>query len=155
MRINLITIGRKMPNWISTGIEHYQKQLPSHYHFTITAIDSQSRKSDSTEKTKELESKLILEAANESTILIAFDEMGSQQSSKVIAKSIENWQLQSENVALIIGGADGLSPELKKKCHHLWGLSNLTLTHSMARLLVVEQIYRGFSLISNHPYHRE
>ena len=78
MRINLITIGRKMPNWISTGIEHYQKQLPSHYHFTITAIDSQSRKSDSTEKTKELESKLILEAAKESTILIAFDEMGSQ-----------------------------------------------------------------------------
>ena len=106
MRINLITIGRKMPNWISTGIEHYQKQLPSHYHFTITAIDSQSRKSDSTEKTKELESKLILEAAKESTILIAFDEMGSQQSSKVIAKSIESWQLQSENVALIIGGAD-------------------------------------------------
>ena len=155
MRINLITIGKKMPNWISTGIEHYQKQLPSHFHFIITTIDSQSRKSDSNEKTKELESKLILEVAKESTILIALDENGRQQSSKVIAKSIENWQLQSENVALIIGGADGLSPELKKKCHHLWGLSNLTLTHSMARLLVVEQIYRGFSLISNHPYHRE
>ena len=155
MRINLIAIGKKMPSWISTGIEHYQKQIPSHYHFTITTLDSQNRKSNSTEKTKDLESKLLLEAANGSSILIALDEIGKQKTSKEIAKSIEDWQLQSESISLIIGGADGLSSELKKNCHHLWGLSNLTLTHSMARLLVVEQSYRGFSLMSNHPYHRE
>jgi len=56
---------------------------------------------------------------------------------------------------LIIGGADGLSSEIKQKCHQIWGLSNLTMTHSMARLLVVEQVYRGYSLLNNHPYHRE
>ena len=144
-----------MPNWINLGIEHYQKQLPSYYNFKITSLDSQSRKSSSAENSKNLESKLLLEAASESTLLIAFDELGKQQTSKQISKSIESWQLEGENVALIIGGADGLSSEIKQKCHQLWGLSNLTMTHSMARLIVVEQIYRGYSLLNNHPYHRE
>jgi len=155
MRINLITIGKKMPNWINLGIEHYQKQLPSYYNFTITSLDSQSRKSSSAENSKTLEAKLLLEAASESTFLIAFDELGKQQTSKQISKSIESWQLEGESVALIIGGADGLSSEVKQKCHQIWGLSNLTMTHSMARLLVVEQVYRGYSLLNNHPYHRE
>ena len=155
MRINLITIGKKMPNWINLGIEHYQKQLPSYYNFKITSLDSQSRKSSSAKNSKNLESKLLLKAASESTLLIAFDELGKQQTSKQISKSIENWQLEGESVALIIGGADGLSSEIKQKCHQLWGLSNLTMTHSMARLIVVEQIYRGYSLLNNHPYHRE
>jgi len=154
MKINLITVGKKMPDWISHGIEHYKKQLPKHYNFTITAIESQSRKSISPENTKNLEEKLILEAASDSNLLIALDESGKKQTSKELSKSIEKWQHNGDNVALIIGGADGLSSELKQKCNLIWSLSDLTLTHSMARLLVVEQIYRGYSLLSNHPYHR-
>ena len=154
MKINLIAIGKKMPDWISHGIEHYKKQLPKNYNFTITALESQNRKSISAENTKNLEEKLILDAASGSTILIAFDELGKQQSSKELSKSIEKWQLEGDSVAMIIGGADGLSSELKQKCNLIWSLSNLTLTHSMARLLLVEQLYRGHSLITNHPYHR-
>ena len=154
MKINLIAVGKKMPDWISHGIEHYKKQLPKHYNFTITAIESQSRKSISPENTKNLEEKLILDAASNSNLLIALDELGKKQTSKELSKSIEKWQHNGDNVALIIGGADGLSTELKQKCNLIWSLSDLTLTHSMARLLVVEQIYRGYSLLSNHPYHR-
>ncbi len=154
MKINLIAVGKKMPDWISHGIEHYKKQLPKHYNFTITAIESQNRKSISPENTKNLEEKLILEAASDSNLLIALDESGKKQTSKELSKSIEKWQHNGDNVALIIGGADGLSSELKQKCNLIWSLSDLTLTHSMARLLVVEQIYRGYSLLSNHPYHR-
>lgn len=154
MKINLIAVGKKMPDWISHGIEHYKKQLPKHYNFTITAIESQSRKSISPENTKNLEEKLILEAASDSNLLIALDESGKKQTSKELSKSIEKWQHNGDNVALIIGGADGLSSELKQKCNLIWSLSDLTLTHSMARLLVMEQIYRGYSLLSNHPYHR-
>ena len=154
MRINLIAIGKKMPDWISHGIEHYKKQLPKNYNFTITALESQNRKSISAENTKDLEEKLILDAASGSSLLIAFDELGKQQSSKELSKSIEKWQLEGESVAMIIGGADGLSSELKQKCNLIWSLSNLTLTHSMARLLLVEQLYRGHSLMTNHPYHR-
>ena len=154
MKINLIAIGKKMPDWISHGIEHYKKQLPKNYNFTITALESQNRKSISAENTKNLEEKLILDAVSGSTLLIAFDELGKQQSSKELSKSIEKWQLEGESVAMIIGGADGLSSELKQKCNLIWSLSNLTLTHSMARLLLVEQLYRGHSLMTNHPYHR-
>ena len=154
MRINLIAIGKKMPDWISHGIEHYKKQLPKNYNFTITALESQNRKSISAENTKNLEEKLILDAASGSSLLIAFDERGKQQSSKELSKSIEKWQLEGESVAMIIGGAGGLSSELKQKCNLIWSLSNLTLTHSMARLLLVEQLYRGHSLMTNHPYHR-
>ena len=154
MKINLIAIGKKMPDWISHGIEHYKKQLPKNYNFTITTLESQNRKSISAENTKNLEEKLILDAASGSTLLIAFDELGKQQSSKELSKSIEKWQLEGESVAMIIGGADGLSSELKQKCNLIWSLSNLTLTHSMARLLLVEQLYRGHSLMTNHPYHR-
>ena len=154
MRINLIAIGKKMPDWISHGIEHYKKQLPKNSNFTITALESQNRKSISAENTKNLEEKLILDAASGSSLLIAFDERGKQQSSKELSKSIEKWQLEGESVAMIIGGADGLSSELKQKCNLIWSLSNLTLTHSMARLLLVEQLYRGHSLMTNHPYHR-
>ena len=154
MKINLIAIGKKMPDWISHGIEHYKKQLPKNYNFTITALESQNRKSISAENTKNLEEKLILDAASGSTLLIAFDELGKQQSSKELSKSIEKWQLEGDSVAMIIGGADGLSSELKQKCNLIWSLSNFTLTHSMARLLLVEQLYRGHSLLTNHPYHR-
>ena len=154
MKINLIAVGKKMPDWISHGIEHYKKQLPKHYNFTINTIESQSRKSISPENTKNLEEKLILEATSDSNLLIALDESGKKQTSKELSKSIEKWQHNGDNVALIIGGADGLSSELKQKCNLIWSLSDLTLTHSMARLLVVEQIYRGYSLLSNHPYHR-
>ena len=154
MRINLIAVGKKMPEWISEGIEHYKKQLPKNYNFVITSIESQSRKSNSPEMTKSLEAKLILDAASNATLLIAFDELGKQQTSKELSKSIEKWQLNAEDVALIIGGADGLSSEIKQKCMFIWGISNLTLTHSMARLIVIEQIYRGYSLLNNHPYHR-
>ena len=154
MKINLIAVGKKMPDWISHGIEHYKKQLPKHYNFTITSIESQSRKSISPENTKNLEEKLILDAASDSNLLIVLDESGKKQTSKELSKSIEKWQHNGDNVALIIGGADGLSSELKQKCNLIWSLSDLTLTHSMARLLVVEQIYRGYSLLSNHPYHR-
>ena len=143
-----------MPDWIADGIEHYKKQLPKNYNFVITTVDSQSRKSNSPELTKSLEERLILEAASDSTLLIALDEQGKQQTSKELSKSIEKWQLNAESVALIIGGADGLSSELKQKCNLIWGLSSFTLTHSMARLILVEQIYRGYSLLSNHPYHR-
>jgi len=143
-----------MPDWIADGIEHYKKQLPKNYNFIITTIESQNRKSNSPEQTKSLEERLILEAASDSTLLIALDEQGKQRTSKELSKSIEKWQLNAESVALIIGGADGLSSELKQKCNLIWGLSSLTLTHSMARLLLVEQIYRGYSLLGNHPYHR-
>ncbi len=155
MNIKLITIGKKMPDWIQTGINHYQKQLPAQLNFSLITLDAQKRKSKNIEQAKLLEGELILKASKGASLIIAFDEHGQQPSTKIIAQQLNNWQQHGEYVALIIGGADGLSNAVKTHANQLWGLSKLTLPHSMARLLAVEQLYRAHSLLTNHPYHRE
>ncbi len=155
MKIKLIAIGKKMPNWIQTGIIHYQKQLPRELNFNLITVEAQKRKGNNIEKIKELEGELLLKASNDASFIIALDECGRQQSSKMFSNAMQNWQQNGEHVALLIGGADGLGNAVKQHAHQLWGLSNLTLPHAMARLLVLEQIYRAYALLSNHPYHRE
>ncbi|CAC9585660.1 23S rRNA (pseudouridine(1915)-N(3))-methyltransferase (EC 2.1.1.177) [uncultured Gammaproteobacteria bacterium] len=155
VKINLIAIGKKMPDWIQTGVTHYQKQLPRELNFTLTTPEAQKRKGKNIEQIKELEGELLIKASASANLIVAFDEHGKQHSTKEIAKAMKDWQQNGDSVALLIGGADGLSNTIKQQAHQLWGLSNLTLPHSMARLLAVEQIYRAHSLLTNHPYHRE
>ncbi len=155
MKINLIAIGKKMPDWVQSGIDHYQKQLPNSLNFTLVTLEAQKRKGKNITQIKELEGKLLIKASQGSNLVITFDEHGKQHTTKAIAKQLENWQQNGDNVSLLIGGADGLSDGVKKHAQQSWGLSNLTLPHSMARLLAVEQIYRAHSLLNNHPYHRE
>lgn len=151
MQIKLITIGKKMPNWIQTGIEHYQKQITN---FELISIESQKRKSQNSKKTKELEQNLLIKSTKGSNVIIAFDENGKQHSSKSIANFLKISQENNDNIAFLIGGADGLSDDIKKNIS-LWSLSKLTLPHSFARLIAVEQIYRAYSILNNHPYHRQ
>ena len=155
MKINLVVIGKKMPDWIQTGINHYQKQLPTQLNFNLIALEAQKRKGKNIAQIKELEGELILKSVKDSHLVIAFDEHGKQHTTKVIAQNLSDWQQSGDTISLIIGGADGLSDAVKSHANLLWGLSNLTLPHSMARLLAVEQIYRAHSLLTNHPYHRE
>ena len=155
MKISLIVIGKKMPDWIQTGINHYQKQLPDYLNFSLIALEAQKRKGKNIQQIKELEGEIIIKATKGASFIIAFDEHGKQNTTKNIAQQLGNWQQNGENIALIIGGADGLSDGVKNYANQLWGLSNLTLPHSMARLLAVEQLYRSHSLLTNHPYHRE
>ncbi len=155
MKIKLIVIGKKMPDWIQMGINHYQKQLPASLNFELITLDAQKRKGKNINQIKELEGELLIKASQGSSHVIAFDEHGKQNTTKEIAQSVKNWQEDGGAISLLIGGADGLSDACKQHAHQLWGLSNLTLPHSMARLLAVEQIYRAHSLLSNHPYHRE
>lgn len=155
MKIDLVVIGKKMPDWIQTGINHYQKQLPAQLNFSLIALEAQRRKGKNIAQIKELEGELILKAVKGAQLIIAFDERGKQHTTKAIAQNLNNWQQNGEHIALIIGGADGLSDSVKSSANQLWGLSNLTLPHSMARLLAVEQIYRAHSLLTNHPYHRD
>jgi len=88
-------------------------------------------------------------------VIVALDERGEQWSTRDLARRMGEWRDNSQRVALLIGGADGLAQQCRDQAGHLWGLSRLTLPHGMARLLVSEQLYRGWSLLNNHPYHRE
>lgn len=144
-----------MPDWIQTGIYHYQKQLPATLNFSRFTLETQKRKSKNSEQIKELEGELLIKATKDSNLVIALDERGKQYSTKSITSFLSNWQQNGDNVSLLIGGADGLSESVKNTAHQLWGLSNLTLPHAFTRLLAVEQIYRAHSLLNNHPYHRQ
>jgi len=143
MQISLIVIGRKMPDWIQTGINHYQKQLPASINFKMISIEAQKRKGKNINQIKKIEGELLISASKNSNIVIAFDEKGEQHTTKDIAEHLKNWQQNGDKVSLLIGGADGLSSECKGKSSQTWGISNLTLPHSIARLLVVEQLYRA------------
>ena len=155
MKISLIVVGKKTPEWIQSGIKHYQKQLPKAMNFKIVEIESQNRKLKDIQQIKNTEGNLLIDASVGSNMVIAFDEKGTQQSTKDLAKYLIKWQQTGDNVSLLIGGADGLSDDCKSNANNIWSLSKLTLPHLVARLIVVEQLYRANSLIINHPYHRD
>lgn len=140
--IKIIAIGTKMPNWINDGINHYLKQLKNTQIITI-------KNSDKIKENKEL-----LKRINNKNYTIALDEKGSNLSSLDFADKINNLIGKNE-INFIIGGADGLTSEVKDKVNFTLSLSKATMPHTLARLVLVEQIYRAFSINNNHPYHRE
>ena len=103
---------------------------------------------------QEAEAKRILEAAGK-CYLIALDERGQEVTTLQLADKMTTWLAGGKDIALIIGGADGLHPSIKQKADWLWSLSKLTLPHGMVRILLTEQLYRAHTVIQNHPYHRE
>ena len=155
MKINIIAIGKKLPEWISNGIHHYEKQLPKHLNFKIIQLEPQNRKKQNISKVKEIEGEMLLKEAENSNILIAMDEHGQQKSTIELKDSLDQWSQNGDNVSIIIGGADGLSLKCLEASSENWALSRLTLPHSMARLLITEQLFRAYTLTINHPYHRE
>jgi 23S rRNA (pseudouridine1915-N3)-methyltransferase len=96
----------------------------------------------------------IREAIPKQTLIIALDERGKDMSTEGLAKELQGWRQNGKDVCLLIGGADGLDAELKKEANALIRLSSLTLPHAMARVLLVEQLYRAWTILQNHPYHR-
>ena len=156
MQIDLIAVGKRMPDWIESGIKEYKKRLPKQINFNLIEIAPAVRsKSDNAENYKQKEEIKILEAVSPDSIIIALDEHGRLISSQSLADQLQNWIDNQQHVCLIIGGADGLSKTILKKAHHTWSLSKMTLPHGLVRVIMVEQLYRAWTITQNHPYHRE
>ncbi len=144
-----------MPNWVETGCAEYTKRMPREASIEIIYIKPEKRAAgNSTENIQLLEAKRILEAIGKD-YCIALDERGQEVTTLQLADKFKDWQSSGRDIALIIGGADGLHASVKQKADWLWGLSKLTLPHAMVRVLLAEQLYRAHSVITNHPYHRE
>jgi 23S rRNA (pseudouridine1915-N3)-methyltransferase len=141
--INIIAIGTKMPKWIDDGINHYLKQMPN---TKIISIKNSNKNQENAELIKKIDNK---------SYIIALDEKGKNLSSLEFAGKIGDLQEQYNNIVFLIGGADGLTLGLKNKVHLILSLSRATMPHSLARLVLVEQLYRAKTIINNHPYHRE
>lgn len=155
MKLRIISVGHKMPSWVETACAEYTKRMPREATVEIIDIKPEKRAAgNSTENIQLIEAKRILEAIGKD-YCIALDERGQEVTTLQLADKFKDWQASGRDIALIIGGADGLHTTVKQKADWLWGLSKLTLPHAMVRVLLAEQLYRAHSVITNHPYHRE
>jgi 23S rRNA (pseudouridine1915-N3)-methyltransferase len=144
-----------MPDWVEKACAEYLKRMPREASVEIVEIKPDKRASGkNSEVVQEAEAARILEAAGKD-LLIVLDEHGQEVTTTQLAQRMENWLAGGRDVALVIGGADGLHASLKQKADWLWSLSKLTMPHGMVRVVLAEQLYRAWTVIQNHPYHRE
>ncbi len=144
-----------MPQWVETACLEYTKRMPRELGLDIIEIKPEKRAAgNNTENIQAIEAKRIIEAIGKD-YCVALDERGVEVSTLQLADKLRDWQNHGRDIALVIGGADGLHASVKQKADWLWALSKLTLPHAMVRVLLAEQLYRAHTVISNHPYHRE
>ncbi len=156
MRMHLIAVGKRMPGWVKESFTDYNKRLPDELHLNLIEITPAVRsKNNPASKNIAEEDKKIRGAIPKRSMIIALDETGKQFSSTTLSKKLKSWSQQGRDVTFVIGGADGLAADFKKSADILWSLSSLTLPHALVRVILVEQIYRAWSIMQNHPYHRE
>jgi len=143
-----------MPSWVETACAEYIKRLPRELTLEIIEIKPDKRADGKNSAVvQEAEAKRILETVGKD-FLIACDESGQEVTTLQLAEKMQYWQTLGRDVSIVIGGADGLHPGLKKQADFIWGLSKLTLPHAFVRVLLCEQLYRAHTVIQSHPYHR-
>ena len=147
MRLTIISVGHKMPDWVATATQDYVKRMPADCSIEIKEIKP--------DLTPAKEAVKIAAAIPKGARVIALDECGKDQTTQQLATQLANWRQEGMDIAFLIGGADGLDASLKENAQALWRLSSLTLPHAMARVLLVEQLYRAWTILQGHPYHRE
>ena len=156
LNIQIVAIGTRMPSWIEAGVNEYLKRIPRGVNLKFIELSSGDRgKGGSTASARETEAKLILDKISEFDRVIALDEKGSGFSTKKLATSLADLQMQSMSLAFVIGGADGLSSQVLDRANMTWSLSEMTFPHGLVRVILVEQIYRALMINANHPYHRD
>lgn len=155
MKIFILAVGHRMPEWVNIAWEDYAKRMPSDWAVTLKEIKPEPRTSGKTpQQMMAAEAKRIEASLPEHALRIALDEHGKDQSTQAFANKLQSWHQSSQNIAIIIGGPDGLDPEFKANCDGLVRLSSMTMPHPMVRVVLIEQLYRAWSILNSHPYHR-
>ena len=153
MKIKIISIGNKPPQWVKDAIKSYSDRVENHFKIGWVEIKPEKNFS-SVKKKKELEAKKILTQIN-NDFIICLDENGMDCSSTKLSKNLSLWVQTYPSISFIIGGADGLGDEIFKRANWKWSLSKMTLPHHLVKIILIEQIFRATSILNNHPYHRE
>jgi len=159
MRLLVLAVGHKMPAWVSAGFDDYARRMPREMPIHLVEIKPEPRgsgapSSGQTERLLKAEGGRLRAAIPAGAICVALDERGEAVSTQGLAKRLEGWRLQGSDVAFLIGGADGLDPDLRRSARLMLSLSAMTLPHQLVRVILAEQLYRAASLLQNHPYHR-
>lgn len=145
-----------MPDWINIGFYEYAKRLPKNFQLNLHEITAIKRsKTANIQKIRTQEGSQLLAKAAPASLIIALDEHGKEFTTQELAQKLQQWHNEGQHLSLLIGGPDGLTQDVLTKAHLVWSLSKLTLPHPLVRVVVAEQIYRAWSIINKHPYHRE
>jgi 23S rRNA (pseudouridine1915-N3)-methyltransferase len=155
VRLVIVAVGQRVPDWAQTAWDDYAKRFPHELKVELKAVKTEPRGSKTVEQLYAAERKRIEEAIPKGARIVALDERGTSVRTTALAQRLKEWQLGGGDVALVIGGPDGLDPEFRQAAHERIRLSDLTLPHAMVRVLLIEQLYRAWSINANHPYHRE
>ena len=155
MQLIVAAVGHKMPAWIEAGFQEYAKRMPPECRLVLKEIKPIERSSGKNAETVMAQERIRIEAAlPKGGRVIALDEHGAHTTTVQLSQQLSIWQQQGGDVSFVIGGADGLDAEFKKNADMQLRLSNMTLPHGMVRVILAEQLYRAWSILRNHPYHR-
>lgn len=156
MKLIIVAVGQRLPGWASAAWDDYAKRFPAELPLEIKAIKTETRAGGRTAaQAMAAEARRIESALPRGAHIVALDERGESLTTPALAQRIRRWQGLGSDVALLIGGPDGLDPQLRQQAKERLRLSDLTLPHALARVLLVEQLYRAWSINAGHPYHRE
>jgi 23S rRNA (pseudouridine1915-N3)-methyltransferase len=156
MKIDIIAVGKHMPDWVNKGLNDYLQRFSSQLRCELIGIAPAKRTKNATAaQYKQQEAQRILEKIPPQHYVIALEIQGAHWDTPQLAKQLEQWRINARDVSFIIGGPDGLDESCLARANVCWSLSSLTFPHPLVRIILVEQLYRAWSLLHNHPYHRE
>ena len=155
MRFSLLYVSEKPNTWVEQACDSYIKRMPPSLGFTQTRLNPIKRtKNTHIESARDQEWQLIKDKLPKQAVLVLLDERGEQYSSVKFSQQMSDWQQQGQDVAFVIAGADGVNAQHREQANRLLALSQMTLPHEMARVFLIEQLYRAWTILNNHPYHR-
>ena len=155
MRLGILAVGHKLPEWVARGCAEYVKRMPRELPLVVVEIKPEPRGSKTREQLLAAEKVRLQAALQGFRRIVVLDERGADLTTVQLAQRLEDWMREGGDTAFVIGGADGIDAALKQQADASIRLSSLTLPHAMARLVLCEQLYRALSVVRNHPYHRE
>jgi 23S rRNA (pseudouridine1915-N3)-methyltransferase len=155
MNIHLIAIGNRMNTWVNQGFNEYAKRLPSECQLKLIEISAGKRgKNADIARITQQEGERMLAAIPKDSLVIAMDVEGKLWSTEALSREMSQWLPSGQDVCLLVGGPEGLAPACHQIARLSWSLSALTLPHPLVRIVIAEQIYRAWSILKGHPYHR-
>jgi 23S rRNA (pseudouridine1915-N3)-methyltransferase len=155
MKTRLLAIGSRPDDWVRSGVDTYLERLPPHLKPELVEIPLSLRSSGGDPAVaRAKEGQRILERLKPDEFVITLDERGKPWSSLELSRQLARWQAEESAVALVIGGPEGLADAVRKRANQSWSLSALTFPHGMVRVIVVEQLYRAWTILQGHPYHK-
>ncbi len=155
MKLVVVAVGQRVPAWAQAAWDEYAKRFPPELRVELKAVKTEARASKTLATLLAAERERIAAAISPGSRVVVLDEHGTTLTTMALSQRLTQWQLGGDDVALVIGGPDGLDPAFKRAAHERIRLSDMTLPHAMVRVLLVEQLYRAWSINANHPYHRE